>query len=162
MWNDRDRLAKSVVAGLADRDRNLATDLILNSGTGAHGIGMLLRLVKPLVLSPFVSHSLRRYLSMPNHADLAVIKQLIETGHIVQVPGPRDRRQRELYPTPKGRDLAMALAVPQSRRIHEALQEAGEGARMSATAFLKAMVDPALREQVDRLPAAANGEEMNV
>ncbi|MCB1097769.1 MAG: zinc-binding dehydrogenase [Verrucomicrobiae bacterium] len=80
--NDPDRLAKSVVAGLADRDRNLATDLILNSGTGAHGIGMLLRLVKPLVLSPFVSHSLRRYLSMPNHADLAVIKQLIETGKL--------------------------------------------------------------------------------
>ena len=90
-----------------------------------------------------------------------VLKQLIETGHVVQVPGPRDRRQRELYPTPKGRDLAMALAVPQSRRIHEALQEAGEGARMSATAFLKAMVDPALREQVDRLPAAAHGEETN-
>ena len=28
-----------------------------------------------------------------------VLKQLIDTGHIVQVQGPRDRRQRELYPT---------------------------------------------------------------
>src|SRR4030095_16750983 len=31
-----------------------------------------------------------------------VLKQLIDTGHIVQVQGPRDRRQRELYPTAKG------------------------------------------------------------
>ena len=46
-----------------------------------------------------------------------VLKQLIDTGHIVQMPGPRDRRQRELYPTPKGRDLALELARPQSRRI---------------------------------------------
>lgn len=87
-----------------------------------------------------------------------VLKQLIETGHVVQVTGPRDRRQRELYPTAKGRELALALAMPQSRRIREALQEAGTGARMSASAFLKAMVDPALRDQVERLPARDGAE----
>ncbi|MDP3895265.1 MAG: MarR family transcriptional regulator, partial [Mesorhizobium sp.] len=52
-----------------------------------------------------------------------VLKQLIDTDHIVQVQGPRDRRQRELYPTAKGRALAIALATPQSRRIAEALRE---------------------------------------
>ena len=34
-----------------------------------------------------------------------VLKELIDTAHIVQVQGPRDRRQRELYPTAKGRAL---------------------------------------------------------
>ncbi|EIM72080.1 MarR family transcriptional regulator [Nitratireductor aquibiodomus RA22] len=53
-----------------------------------------------------------------------VLKQLIDDGYIVQIPGPRDRRQRELYPTQKGRDLALALALPQSRRIRAALEEA--------------------------------------
>lgn len=56
--------------------------LILNSGTGAHGIGMLVRLVKPLVVSPFVRHRLRRYLSTPNHKDLAVLKELVESGSL--------------------------------------------------------------------------------
>src|SRR5262249_59435896 len=43
--------------------------LVLNSGTGAQGIGLLVRLVKPLVLSPFVRQRLRRYLSVPKHDD---------------------------------------------------------------------------------------------
>jgi DNA-binding MarR family transcriptional regulator len=50
-----------------------------------------------------------------------VLKQLIDTGYIVQVQGPRDRRQRELYPTAKGRALALDLARPQSSRIAKAL-----------------------------------------
>ncbi|TGV64531.1 MarR family transcriptional regulator, partial [Mesorhizobium sp. M00.F.Ca.ET.149.01.1.1] len=54
-----------------------------------------------------------------------VLKQLIDTDHIVQVQGPRDRRQRELYPTAKGRALALALARPQSRRIRAALAASG-------------------------------------
>ena len=58
-----------------------------------------------------------------------VLKQLIDTGHIVQVQGPRDRRQRELYPTAKGRALALALARPQSRRIRGALEESGSAGR---------------------------------
>ena len=54
-----------------------------------------------------------------------VLKQLIDTDHIVQLQGPRDRRQRELYPTAKGRALALALARPQSRRIRAALEDSG-------------------------------------
>ena len=56
-----------------------------------------------------------------------VLKQLIDTGHIVQVQGPRDRRQRELYPTAKGRALALALARPQSRRIRRRIGGIGFG-----------------------------------
>ena len=81
-----------------------------------------------------------------------VLKQLIDTGHIIQVQGPRDRRQRELYPTAKGRTLALALARPQSRRIREALREAEPGDRQTVERFLKAMVNPELRPQIDNLP----------
>ena len=59
--------------------------LVLNSGTGAHGIGMLVRLVKPLVLSPFARQNLRRYLSVPNHGDLVVLKELVESGKLTPV-----------------------------------------------------------------------------
>jgi NADPH:quinone reductase-like Zn-dependent oxidoreductase len=56
--------------------------LILNSGTGARGITMLIRLIKPLLMSPFVRQNLRRYLSVPNHKDLTVLKELIESGKL--------------------------------------------------------------------------------
>jgi DNA-binding MarR family transcriptional regulator len=81
-----------------------------------------------------------------------VLKQLLDTGHIVQVQGRQDRRQRKLYPTVKGRALSLALAAPQSRRIAEALRNADEGDRRAVERFLKAMVNPELREQVDKLP----------
>ena len=87
-----------------------------------------------------------------------VLKQLIDTGHIVQVQGPRDRRQRELYPTAKGRTLALALARPQSRRIRRALEGTGAAERQTIERFLKGMVNPELRAQIDSLPAIEPGE----
>ena len=80
-----------------------------------------------------------------------VLKQLIDTGHIVQLPGPRDRRQRELYPTEKGRQLALDLARPQSRRIGAALKAIGRDERSAVESFLKAMVNAELRPQIDRI-----------
>ena len=56
--------------------------LVLNSGTGARGIEMLARLLKPLVVSPFVRQNLRRFLSTPNHQDLLVLKDLVEAGKL--------------------------------------------------------------------------------
>ena len=87
-----------------------------------------------------------------------VLKQLIDSGHIVQVQGPKDRRQRELYPTAKGRALALALARPQSRRIRRALDETGSANREAVERFLKAMVNPELRAQIDNLPAIQPGD----
>ncbi len=81
-----------------------------------------------------------------------VLKQLIDTGHIVQIQGLQDRRQRELYPTAKGRTLALALARPQSRRIAAAFHDAAPADREAVERFLKAMVDPELRVQIDKLP----------
>lgn len=86
-----------------------------------------------------------------------VLKQLIDTGHIIQIQGPRDRRQRELYPTAKGRALALALARPQSRRIHDALEGAKVEDRSVIERFLKAMVNPELRAQIDDLPTDSAG-----
>lgn len=83
-----------------------------------------------------------------------VLKQLIDTDHIVQIPGPRDRRQRELYPTPKGRKLALELAAPQSRRIASALEQIGQTDRTVIEHFLRAMVNPAQWQQIDSLPKA--------
>lgn len=80
-----------------------------------------------------------------------VLKQLIDSGHIVQVQGLKDRRQRELYPTDKGRSLALALARPQSRRIKAALGSVSPTERDTIERFLTGMVNPELRGQVDRL-----------
>lgn len=67
---------------LAEVRRALKPDgtLILNSGTGATGLTMLVRLVKPLVLAPFVRHKLRRFLSRPNAADLHLLRKMAEDG----------------------------------------------------------------------------------
>ena len=70
-----------------------------------------------------------------------VLKQLIDSGFIAQVPGPKDKRQRELYPSEKGRALALRLALPQSHRIGRALKLSGAGARDHVERFLKAMAD---------------------
>jgi DNA-binding MarR family transcriptional regulator len=87
-----------------------------------------------------------------------VLKQLIDTGHIVQVQGLRDRRQRELYPTAKGRELALALATPQSRRIAEALRTYSPAEREAIEGFLRGMVNPELRVQVDELPGSKSAD----
>jgi DNA-binding MarR family transcriptional regulator len=87
-----------------------------------------------------------------------VLKQLIDTDHVVQLQGPRDRRQRELYPTAKGRALALALARPQSRRIRAALEDSGATERALVERFLEAMVNPELRAQIDVGSAKMSGK----
>eukprot|EP01035_Chromulina_nebulosa_P060742 gene60742-83084_t len=68
-----------------------------------------------------------------------VLKQLIDSGYIAQREGPDDRRQRRLYPTTAGRQLALALAGPQSRRIAEAVGEHQEERRAAVVHFLDGM-----------------------
>jgi DNA-binding MarR family transcriptional regulator len=80
-----------------------------------------------------------------------VLKQLIDQGYIEQREGERDRRQRLLYATPKGADLALRLANLQTTRIARALAEVGPGAHEAARKFLTAMIDAEGRERVLRL-----------
>ncbi len=69
---------------LAETRRALAPGgtLVLNSGTGAGGLTFLVRLIRPVVMSPFVKHGLRRYVSNPKREDLDVLLELIERGDV--------------------------------------------------------------------------------
>ena len=68
-----------------------------------------------------------------------VLKQLIDSGYIAQVEGTEDRRQRHLYPTAAGRELALDLAKPQSRRIGRAFGKTGLTVRDDVVRFLAGM-----------------------
>lgn len=70
-----------------------------------------------------------------------VLRQLIESGHIRQVEGPSDRRQRLLFPTPAGRELILELSAPQSRRIDEALRHSDAEEKQAVTRFMRAMMN---------------------
>lgn len=61
--------------------------LVLNSGRGPRGLAMLVRLVWPLVLAGFVGHTIRRYVSNPNAADLAELGRLAVDGKIRPIVG---------------------------------------------------------------------------
>jgi DNA-binding MarR family transcriptional regulator len=71
-----------------------------------------------------------------------VLRQLIEAGHIRQVEGRSDRRQRLLFPTRAGRQLILELSRPQSRRIDEALKNAGLQDDALIARFMRAMINP--------------------
>ena len=82
-----------------------------------------------------------------------VLKQLVDEGYVQQKEGARDRRQRLLYATAKGEELAMRLAGLQTERIARALAGLGPDAHDAARRFLTAMIDPDERDRVLRLVA---------
>ncbi|WP_235916427.1 MarR family winged helix-turn-helix transcriptional regulator [Ciceribacter naphthalenivorans] len=71
-----------------------------------------------------------------------VLKELIDSGYIRQMAGPADRRQRRLYPTLAGRELALALSEPQSRRLEGALEGFTPEMRQTVRRFLEGMSKP--------------------
>lgn len=77
-----------------------------------------------------------------------VLKQLIAEGFIEQKSGAMDRRQRLLYVTAKGRDLALELAERQAHRVQAALDEAGPHGHAAVSRFLLTMVAPQNRSDV--------------
>lgn len=84
-----------------------------------------------------------------------VLKQLIDKGYVVQRAGSSDRRERQLFPTEKGRALAERLAAPQSVRLAAALQAAGPGAEPIVRRFLEAMINAEERPKVSSIMAAS-------
>ena len=80
-----------------------------------------------------------------------VLRQLIESGLLVQVAGPEDRRQRLLYPTQKGRNLSIELTHMQSRRIKRAIESLKNKDRESIKDFLFGMIEPEERDLVEGL-----------
>ncbi|MHB2167079.1 MarR family winged helix-turn-helix transcriptional regulator [Alsobacter sp. R-9] len=87
-----------------------------------------------------------------------VLKELLEQEYVEQRAGLTDRRQRLLFATARGRQLARDLADLQTRRISRALAEAGPEAAEAARRFLQAMIDPTDRGTVERF-AHADGED---
>lgn len=85
-----------------------------------------------------------------------VLRELVDQGFIDSRAGSSDRRQRLLHLTPKGEALAREFVALQSRRIENALNECGEGARDQARRFLVAMIDAEDRGTVEKLIARAD------
>lgn len=84
-----------------------------------------------------------------------VLKQLIDKGYIVQRAGASDRRERQLFPTEKGRALAERLAAPQLVRLAEALRASGPGSEAVLRRFLEAMVNAEDRPKVSSIMQAS-------
>jgi DNA-binding MarR family transcriptional regulator len=77
-----------------------------------------------------------------------VLRELLETGFLEVRPGPVDRRQRLLFPTAKGRKLALDLARLQSRRFARVFESLPPGAYDQAVRFLLEMIDPSDRDAI--------------
>ncbi|MCC5978224.1 MAG: MarR family transcriptional regulator [Salinarimonas sp.] len=86
-----------------------------------------------------------------------VLKELIEKNFIESRMGTVDRRQRLLFATPEGEELALRLADLQTGRIMRALESVPEEERDAMRGFVKsyltAMVDPQERGRVAQLAA---------
>ena len=85
-----------------------------------------------------------------------VLKQLVDQGYVIQKEGANDRRQRLLFVTAKGEELALKLAGLQTDRIARALKQLGPGSHETARKFLLAMIDPESRDGVLQLIARAD------
>ncbi|MEP3275993.1 MAG: MarR family transcriptional regulator [Stappiaceae bacterium] len=84
-----------------------------------------------------------------------VLKQLVDEGYILQQTGPRDRRQRLLYPTDKGLALSQRLSQPQSERLARALSQMPKGSQEIARQFLYLMTNENERTTVAKLAGNA-------
>ncbi|MBO1903674.1 MarR family transcriptional regulator [Microvirga sp. 3-52] len=71
-----------------------------------------------------------------------VLKELIEKDFIESRMGTSDRRQRLLFATAKGHDLALKLAKLQTRRIMRALSEMDPEAKDTVSRYLLRLIDP--------------------
>jgi DNA-binding MarR family transcriptional regulator len=93
-----------------------------------------------------------------------VLKQLLAGGFVEARAGANDRRQRLLYPTPKGARLAHDLARLQSERFARVLGELSPETQTAATDFLLAMIDADDRERVrahlSRAPVRASPRKL--
>jgi len=70
-----------------------------------------------------------------------VLKQLVDEGYIEQMTGEKDRRQRLLYLTDKGKALEKELSETQRARIAKAYREAGAEAVEGFRKVLRGITD---------------------
>jgi hypothetical protein len=79
-----------------------------------------------------------------------VLGQLVRDGFIIQRPGLRDRRQRLLELTDKGRELENKLTEQQRVRIARAYRSAGAEAVEGFRTVLTNIIDEADRGRFER------------
>jgi DNA-binding MarR family transcriptional regulator len=96
-----------------------------------------------------------------------VLKELLDEAYVEQRAGVSDRRQRLLFPTSKGRRLALDLARLQSARFTRGFADLAAITRADAIEFLLSVIDSTERGKVanliwktrDHLPPDARTEE---
>jgi DNA-binding MarR family transcriptional regulator len=76
-----------------------------------------------------------------------VLRSLIEDGLVESRVGRTDRRERNLYLTPKGEALERALSEAQRERMRAAYRAAGPQAVAGFRQVLEAMMDDDIRRQ---------------
>jgi DNA-binding MarR family transcriptional regulator len=76
-----------------------------------------------------------------------VLRSLIEDGLVESRVGRTDRRERNLYLTPKGEALERALSEAQRERMRAAYRAAGPQAVAGFRQVLEAMMDEDIRRQ---------------
>ncbi len=86
-----------------------------------------------------------------------VLGQLVAEGFIEQRPGKRDRRQRLLDLTDRGRALERRLTENQRRRVGRAFREAGAEAVEGFHQVLFNIIDERNRGRFDRRETLAGG-----
>jgi DNA-binding MarR family transcriptional regulator len=86
-----------------------------------------------------------------------VLKQLVDQGYILQKAGPEDRRERLLYLTAKGRELANKLLALQCARVAAALAEAGDESGAVTRRFLAGMIAKRERPRIEKLIFGPDG-----
>ena len=77
-----------------------------------------------------------------------VLKELLDQDYVEAQRGTTDRRQRLLYPTARGKALALEVACLQSKRFDGVFSHLPEGGRALAIAFLLAMIDAEGRAKI--------------
>ena len=77
-----------------------------------------------------------------------VLSQLVQDGYIQQRPGKRDRRQRLLELTEKGKELERQLTRTQRERIARAYREAGAEAVAGYRKVLLGLIDETERRKI--------------
>ncbi|MCK9992317.1 MAG: hypothetical protein Dbin4_00837 [Alphaproteobacteria bacterium] len=75
-----------------------------------------------------------------------VLKQLLKQGFVEQRPGKRDRRQRLLFLTEKGRKFEAQLSTPQQKRVQQAFTAAGPDAVAGYLKVLEHLIDETERK----------------
>ncbi len=84
-----------------------------------------------------------------------VLRTLFEDGLVEARVGKKDKRERHLYLTEKGRALERELSDAQRARMRAAYRAAGPQAVQGFRTVLEAMMDPEMRRQFQGMEASA-------